>query len=153
MRKVIFLCFAFVAFACTSDNIEEDLRTSAFKTAILGSWSYDTVKVDGQTYLYQHTEGCSRDSFHIYNEEERPFYFEERTVMNCDNCAECAISQIYLVWKLKGDKLHLFYGEEIVLTYTLITVSEDKLTYQYTTDYNNDGIKDVLEITAIRIIE
>ena len=153
MKRISILCFAFATLGCSSDGVEENSNTAFFKTAILGSWTYDTIKIEGQTFAYQHKENCEPDSFHFYNQEGMPFFFEERTAMDCSSCAECAISQIYLVWKLKGDRLQLFYGDALALTYTILSVSEEKLTYQVTADYNNDGKKELLEFTALRIFE
>lgn len=152
MRKILLSCVLLGLISCSKsdDDVPTDPREAYFLETIIGSWSYDTIKVGGQTYSYQHTEGCERDLFQFYNSEGKEFDFEERVVTNCANCAECALTQTGLEWELKGNKINLYFGEQLVLVYTIIEVNETKFTYQIEVDYDEGGDKDLLEITGIR---
>jgi hypothetical protein len=149
MKKVLFALILLGCIAC-SESEEVDPREAYFLESIIGSWAYDTVRVDGVTYLYQHTEGCVKDLFQFYNVEGKEFDFEEEVVLNCSNCAECALSQTGLEWKLKGDNIKLYFGSQLVLVYKIIEVDDTKFIYQVELDYDNDGDNDLLEITAVK---
>jgi hypothetical protein len=149
MKKILFTLMLLGCVAC-SESEDVNPREAYFLENIIGSWSYDTVKVNGETYLYQHTEGCIKDHFQFYNSEGKEFDFEERVVLNCSNCVECATSGTNLEWELKGDKIKLYFGEQLVLVYKIIEVNDIKFTYQVEIDYDDDGDKDLLEITGVR---
>ena len=154
MRKLIYCVFAIAIFSCSASDDNEvdeetDPREAYFLEAIIGSWAYDTVKVNGQLFLYEHTEGCVKDLFQFYNTEGKFFDFEESVVMNCSNCAECATSGTNLKWELKGDEIGLFWGDQLVLVYKIIAVDEDKFIYEVEFDYDEDGNLDLLEFTNV----
>lgn len=149
MKKIFFILMLLGCVSC-SESEDIDPREAYFLENIIGSWSYNTINVNGDNYLYQHTEGCIKDLFQFYNSEGKEFDFEERVVLNCSNCAECATSGTNLEWELKGDKIKLYFGEQLVLVYKIIEVNDIKFTYQVEIDYDNDGDKDLLEITGVR---
>jgi hypothetical protein len=149
MKKILFTVMLLVCVAC-SESEDVDSREAYFLENIIGSWSYDTVKVNGETYLYQHTQGCIKDNFQFYNSEGKEFDFEEIVVLNCSNCADCATSSTNLEWELKRDKIKLYFGEQLVPVYKIIEVNDIKFTYQVEIDYDDDGDKDLLEITGVR---
>lgn len=136
---------------CSSDDAptKRSNGDSIFFEAIIGSWSYDTVVINGEAFAYEHTEGCERDIFQLYNEEGREFYFEEQAIIPCSNCAECAITQTGLNWVLIDDDLELFFGEQLVTTYKIILIDDESFVYERTVDANGDGTLDTVQITAI----
>ncbi len=151
MKRSFLFGILIIFISCSKgDDESPDPLESYFLENIVGSWSYDTVKINGETFLYQHTENCERDLFQFYNSEGKEFDFEERVVLNCSNCADCAISQTGLEWELKGNKINLYFGEQLVLIYTIIEVTDLEFTYQVEVDYDEDGDEDLLEITGIR---
>lgn len=151
MRIISVLIFIIVFASCSNnENVEPDLRETYFKEAIIGSWSINTVTVDGQTFLYEHTDGCEKDLFQFYNQEGKEFDFEELVVLNCNNCAPCATSGTNLKWELNGDIINFYFGEQFVLEYKIIEISDTKFTYILEVDYNEDGVLDELEISAER---
>ncbi|MBC3758191.1 hypothetical protein H7U19_07240 [Hyunsoonleella sp. SJ7] len=133
----------------SSPEEETHPREAYFLEAIIGSWAYDTIKLDGQLFLYQHTEGCVKDRFQFYNREGKEFDFEESVVLNCSNCAECASRGTGLEWALNGDKISLYWRDQVVLIYKIIDVDDEKFTYEVEVDYDEDGDIDLLEITGI----
>ena len=154
MRKFIYCVLAVAIFSCSaSDENSANEKThpmeAYFLEAIIGSWAYDTVKINGQTFLYEHTEGCVKNLFQFYNSEGKLFDFEEHVVLNCPNCAECATSGTNLKWELKGDEIGLFWGDELVLVYKIKEVDEEKFIYEVEFDYDDDGVIDLLEFTNI----
>lgn len=81
MKKIIIAILTLVILSCSkSDDSQSDPREAYFLEAIIGLWSYDTVKLNDELFLYQHTEGCERDLFQFYNEEGKEFDFEELVV-------------------------------------------------------------------------
>ncbi|WP_298238629.1 hypothetical protein [uncultured Algibacter sp.] len=154
MRKIAYYFIVFSFLACsssddTSNEQETDPREAYFLEAIIGSWAYDTVKINDQVFQYQHTDGCEKDLFQFYNSEGKEFDFEERVVTNCDICAECALSSTGLEWELNGDEISLYFGEVLVLIYKIIDVDSAKFIYQVEVDYDDDGDIDVLEFTGV----
>ena len=148
--KIILILFTL--FVCCSDDnqIEEVNEQEAFfKKAIIGSWAYDTVKVDGVTYKYGHTQDCEKDYFQFYNQEGKLFEFQEQVILNCANCAKCASSGTGLRWELNSDNINLYFGEQLVLVYKIIEVTETTLRYQVNLDFDEDGVEDELEISAV----
>ncbi|QNM85391.1 hypothetical protein H9W90_14565 [Polaribacter pectinis] len=155
MKRLLLSTFILLIIISCSKNEELegepeiiDPRESYFAEAIIGSWSINTVKVDGQIFLYPHTDSCKKDFFQFYNEQGKEFDFEETIVLNCDNCAPCATSTTNLRWELSGAIIKFYFGEQYVTKYKLIDVTETEFTYQLEIDYDNDGDLDVLEISA-----
>ena len=146
----LFILF-FIFNSCSSSEPLEEINEQEeyFKKAIIGSWAYNTVKVDGVTYQYGHTKDCEKDYFQFYNEDGKEFDFQENVVLNCSNCAKCATSGTGLRWELKNNIINLYFGDQLVLVYKLLEVTDTTLTYQVTLDYDNDGQDDELEISAI----
>lgn len=135
-------------FSCSSDDIDEKPDPYILK-AIIGSWAYDTVTVNGDFYMYQHTEGCVKDMFQFYNEEGKIFEFEEDYVSNCAICAECAITSTNLKWELIGNKIDLYFGEQFIEQYEILEVNNSIIRYKRFFDFDEDGDEDEVEITGV----
>ena len=150
MKRFFVILVAVITFSCSSkDDDTVDPLEAYYKEAILGSWAYDTVVVDGQTYLYDHVDNCTKDLFQFYNQPGKRFDFEETVILDCDNCAECASSSTNLRWELDGDIIKFYFGEPLVLIYKIIEVNETSFTYQVRFDYDDDGDEDLLEFTSV----
>ena len=151
MKKIfsILIIIGLISCSKSDDDNSKPAPDAYILEAIIGSWAYNTVEVDGIVYDYEHTEGCEKDLFQFYNEEGKEFDFEEDYVSNCDICAECAISSTNLRWELYGNKIDLYFGEQLVLVYTIIEVNATKITYQVEVDYDEDGDTDLIEITGV----
>lgn len=147
MKNIFILCLLILV-SCSKEDLD-DTREAYFKEAIIGSWSYDSLTVNGQTYSIQHTDGCTRDYFQFYNQEGKVFEFEEQIVLNCSNCAECATSGTGLRWELKGDVVNMYFGEQFVVRYKIIEITETTFTYERELDFDKDGEMEMVEITAI----
>lgn len=148
-HKVIFI-LSFLLLGCSSDDSPEELPPDPYiLEAIIGSWAYDTVTINGEFFNYQHTEGCVKDLFQFYNEEGKEFDFEEDFVSNCDICAECAITSTGLKWELKGDEIDLFFGSQLVAQYIILDVDDTIIRYLREFDIDNDGEEDEVIITGI----
>ena len=135
--------------SCSNDDDIDDAPDPYVLEAIIGSWAYDTVTINGEFYMYQHTEGCVKDMFQFYNEEGKLFDFEEDYVSNCDICAECAISSTNLKWELIGKKIDLYFGEQLVAQYEILEVSDSLIRYKRFFDVDEDGNEDEVEITGV----
>ena len=135
--------------SCSNDDDIDEAPDPYVLEAIIGSWAYDTVTVNGEFYMYQHTEGCVKDMFQFYNEEGKLFDFEEDYVSNCDICAECAISSTNLKWELIGKKIDLYFGEQLVAQYEILEVSDSFIKYKRFFDVDEDGNEDEVEITGV----
>ena len=147
MKKSYYLLLLILISCSKSDS--EDSRESYFMNAIIGSWSYDTIKVNGQTYPVQHTDGCTRDYFQFYNQEGKEFDFQEQIVLNCSNCAKCATNGTGLRWELIGDIINLYFGDQFIVRYKIIEVTDTNFTYERELDFDQDGVLETVEINAI----
>ncbi|MBR9913307.1 MAG: hypothetical protein GYB32_00535 [Algicola sp.] len=148
--KYLLLLALFALLSCSKDDDNSKQAPDPYiLEAIIGSWAYDTVAVNGTLFLYEHTDGCNKDLFQFYNEEGKEFDFEEDYVLNCDNCADCAIASTNLKWDLYGDTIDLYFGEQLVTTLEILEVDETIIRYKRFYDFDQDGIEDVLEVTGI----
>ena len=145
---VLLLAATFVSCASDDDN-SKPAPDSYILEAIIGSWAYDTVTINGTFYEYEHTEGCVKDLFQFYNEEGKEFDFEEDYISNCDICAECAISSTNLEWELYGNMIDLYFGEQLVTQYEILEVNSSFIRYKRMFDYDEDGMEDEIIITGI----
>lgn len=148
MKKILIISLLLLISCSKSDDLEDE-REAYFLEAIIGSWSYDLVKVNGETFKVPHTEGCERDYFQFYNQEGKIFEFEESVVLNCSNCAKCARSGTGLRWELKGDIIKMYFGEQFIVQYKILEVTETTFTYERELDIDEDGTMEIAEITAI----
>jgi hypothetical protein len=139
-----------IAFSCANDDDANEQGPDPYIIeAIIGSWAYDTVTINEVFYNYEHTEGCVKDLFQFYNEEGKPFEFEEDYVSNCDICAECALTSTNLRWELIGDKIDLYFGEQYITQYEILEVNSDLIRYKRFYDIDEDGNEDEIVITGI----
>lgn len=149
MRYLVGFLMLIILASCSNDDDIDEAPDPYVLEAIIGSWAYDTVTINGEFYMYQHTEGCVKDMFQFYNEEGKLFDFEEDYVSNCDICAECAISSTNLKWELIGKKIDLYFGEQLVAQYEILEVSDSLIRYKRFFDVDEDGNEDEVEITGV----
>ena len=149
MRYLVGFLMLIILTSCSKDDDIDKAPDPYILEAIIGSWAYDTVTINGEFYMYQHTEGCVKDMFQFYNEEGKLFDFEEDYVSNCDICAECAISSTNLKWELIGKKIDLYFGEQLVAQYEILEVSDSFIKYKRFFDVDEDGNEDEVEITGV----
>jgi hypothetical protein len=150
MKKLLVLFLVF-SLACSKDetpSFDTD-QEAYFLEAIIGSWSYETVSVDGDLFQYPHTDGCEKDFFQFYNQEGKLFEFEEQVILNCESCAECATSSTNLNWELRGDIIDMYFGEQLILQYRIIEVTENKFSYSVNADLDNNGEDETYEYTGV----
>lgn len=151
MKKKILLGLLVLTFtSCSKDDDIKDLPPDSYiLEAIIGSWAYDTVSINGTLFTYDHTDGCDKDLFQFYNQEGKEFDFEERVVSNCDICAECALTQTILEWDLQNNVIDLYFGNQLVSQLEIIEVNETFLRYKRVFDIDEDGVNDELVISAV----
>lgn len=150
MRRIFALFLLTLSLSCSSDDSDNDLPPDPYiLEAIIGSWAYDQVTVNGEVFLYQHTDGCDKDLFQFYNQEGKEFDFEERYVSNCDICAECALTATNLKWQLNSDIIKLFFGEQLVTELQILEVDETQMRYYREFDIDDDGQIDEVIITSV----
>lgn len=149
MRYLVGFLMLIILTSCSSDDDGFKKAPDPYVLeAIIGSWAYETVTINGEFYMYQHTEGCVKDMFQFYNEEGKIFDFEEDYVSNCAICAECAITSTNLKWELIGKKIDLYFGEQLVAQYEVLEVSSSIIKYKRIFDYDEDGTEDEIIITG-----
>ena len=85
----------------------------------------------------------------LFNEEGKIFEFEEDYISNCDICANCAITSTNLEWDLIGNRLDLYFGDQLVAQYEVLQVNNSIIRYKRFIDYDEDGEEDEIEITGI----
>lgn len=105
-----------ICFACSSDEV-----TPVKKDSILGFWSYTSV-------TYNSIDRSETVSISNYLHLSEDFTYDK-----------CYITG---TWKLSGNKLSLSHpsGNGPDLTYTILSVTEDKLQLLMHVDPNEDGI-------------
>ncbi len=144
MKNLIRLIFLFIL--CNSCTADEEIRLPHFPIeSFIGSWAYHTVTIDGETGYYPHRESCHKDHFQINHKEGQWNQYLETTYLNDD----CANSGIYLDWKINGDILSLYFGEQLVVTYKILSVTRNTFSMLYKVDVDEDGKKEDVIINAI----
>lgn len=150
MKKIIIVfLIGLTIWSCANDDDQKEQPNPYILEAIIGSWAYNTVKINGDLYNYEHTEGCVKDLFQFYNEEGKPFEFEEAYVSNCEICADCATTSTNLKWELIGDKIDLYFGDQYITQYEILEVNSTLISYKRFYDADEDGIDDELIITGV----
>ena len=152
MKKVVLCVFAILVLSCSSDDdtaIVEDqnvVHPSFDVDKLIGAWVYKSIKVNGETFPYEHNPNCQKDVFGFYNQEGKYFDYEELTHVD-ENCATSGIS---LKWKVKKDIISLYFGEQLALSYQVLSVTNTRFVVLVSEDIDNDGKEDHIEITALR---
>ncbi|MFN0292003.1 lipocalin family protein [Pedobacter helvus] len=117
------------------------------ESQVIGQWIYDKIKINGVLQNYEHTEKCGKDSFFFRNRPGQDHQYEE--VVYITPTGNCAISQTFMEWKIKGRKLILNFGQQ-VFTYQIIKLDDISFEVSIKIDYDGDGKLDELELHAIR---
>lgn len=145
----LFILLPLLLLSCSKDDDTIEPPDPYILESIIGSWSYDTVRINGALFQYPHAENCVKDLFQFYNQAGKWFDFEEDIILNCDNCAECAIGSTNLKWDLHGNIVDLYFGENHILKLKILQINDNFLKYIANFDYDGDGNMDEVEITAI----
>ena len=146
MKKVIALALILLTFSCSSDNeIIGTIHEPSFNVDyLLKGWRYDTLKINGVYYNYEHNPKCNNDYFGFVNRPTQPYHFNETTFTN-DYCTNNSAN---LEWKIKKDEIFLYFGTQLALTYKVLFLDENNLILSIKTDIDNDGKIDDVEIIA-----
>ena len=68
MRYLVGFLMLIILASCSNDDDIDEAPDPYVLEAIICSWSYDTVTVNGEFNIYQHTEGCVKYMFQFYKE-------------------------------------------------------------------------------------
>ena len=146
---IILILISGILFSCSKeDELEnENIINPKFEVdKMIGAWVNKTVKVNGQEFEYQHREDCGIDVFAFYNSEGNPYEYHENVYID-DNCASSGLT---LNWKVRENMITFYFGEELVLTFEVLSINDSYFTVLTSSDYDNDGTLDTIEITAKR---
>ncbi|HEA28616.1 MAG TPA: hypothetical protein ENH91_01240 [Leeuwenhoekiella sp.] len=148
MKKLFFLLMFILLTSCSKDDDEQDiLPVEPFlDNQVLGGWAYDTFTINGQTLGYPHIEACDKDFFIFRNNEGQDHQYEERISSN----SNCAITQTFLRWEIKGKMLNLYFGDPLIISYEILSITKNTFTVLLKTDFDEDGMEDEVEIKAVR---
>ncbi len=147
MKKILFPFLLLLIFSsCSKKETEEEIVEKFAIETLVGSWAYDTVTVNSETGMYPHREDCYKDHFIIRHNEGNWNDFTE-TIYLDDNCANQGTN---LEWELKGDLFNLYWGEQLVITYKILSVTSNTLSFLYNVDIDNDGRKEEVTINAVK---
>lgn len=151
-QVLIFFLVFFSIFSCSDDDSDDmilpNIMNPSFDTDLmLGVWQYTTYKINNEVFTYSHNVNCSMDYFAFYNEETKPFEYEE-TIYTTNMCVP---ETIIFTWKVQEDQLQFYFGEESVFIYDVISINDQEFVVKSNRDFDNDGIIDELEIRAIKI--
>ena len=154
MTKLLIVCISLIVLSCSSDDDSaqtlptENIVNPAFDVDLMiGAWVYQSANVNGVVVPYVHNDNCEKDVFGFFNSDIRPFVYEE---LIHGNNEECSGNQVVMEWKVNGDMLSLYFGEQLVLDYKVISLTTDTFTVETSRDFDNNGTNDVIEITATR---
>lgn len=147
MKKNLYYFFAILLFvACSKEDNEDVLEEPFFSIEnLVGGWAYDSIELEGETYLYPHREECYKDFIQFRHNEGQWYQFTE-TIFLDENCANESTN---MEWQLKGKTLNLFFGEDLVISYEIITLTRNSLILLYRVDVDGDGKKEELLISTI----
>ena len=146
MKKIILLALILITLSCSSDNEEVgSIYQPTFNVdLLLKGWRYDVLKINGTSYNYQHNVNCYNDFFGFLNRTGQEYQFTE-TVFTNDYCTNNSTN---LEWKIKKDKIYLYFGTQLVLTYKVITLTETNFTFSFENDIDKDGTIDQVEVST-----
>lgn len=152
--KAYFICLLVlfgVVYGCKKENDipkEEEEPIIYKENLVIGQWVYDKVKLNGVLYNYEHTERCGKDRFYFVNRPGQEYDYTE--IIYITPTGNCAISSTGMDWKIKGRKLLLNFGTQVI-TYDIIRLNETNFDVSIKLDFDNDGKVDDLELHAIKV--
>ena len=153
MKRILLAVMTILLLSCSSSDSEEEMVIEniinpSFDTNLLiGAWVNQKVKLNGgQEFLYQHNPNCPKDGFGFFNSEIRPFTYDELIHINDD----CGTEGIGLEWRVNRNMLFLYFGESLILSYEVISLTATEFKAETSVDFDNDGSIDDVEITAVK---
>jgi len=163
MKKLILsICIAASLWSCGNDDDggqdssvfpkneqpENIIVSPSFDTSLLvGSWTYDTLSVDGGTpQEYAHNESCERDLFLFYNEEGKINDYSELLFTG----EACTTTNTGLTWFVNGNEVALYLGNTRILIYDMITLNDTTISFETVLDLNQDGDNETVVVTGYR---
>ncbi|MFN7045238.1 MAG: lipocalin family protein [Flavobacterium sp.] len=148
MRKIIICLFVLILFSCSNDDdkIENPIDNPSFSVDLLiNRWKYDQVNINGQQYLYGHQPNCQKDEFTFANNEGQIRQYSDLIFIN----DICSSSSTVMEWKIKEDKISLYFGTQKIIDYKVISLTSNSFVYSYVYDVDNDNIDDNIIIFAV----
>ena len=148
MRKIIICLFVLILFSCSNDDdkIENPIDNPSFSLDLLiNRWKYDQVNINGQQYLYGHQPNCQKDEFTFANNEGQIRQYSDLIFIN----DICSSSSTVMEWKIKEDKISLYFGTQKIIDYKVISLTSNSFVYSYVYDVDNDNIDDNIIIFAV----
>lgn len=136
---------------CKKENSipqEEEEPIIYKENLVIGQWVYDKIKLNGVLYNYEHTERCGKDRFYFVNRPGQEYDYTE--IIYITPTGNCAISSTGMDWKIKGRKLLLNFGTQVI-TYDIIRLNETNFDVSIKLDFDNDGKVDDLELHSVKV--
>ena len=134
------------SFSNDDDKIENPIDNPSFSVDLLiNRWKYDQVNINGQQYLYGHQPNCQKDEFTFANNEGQIRQYSDLIFIN----DICSSSSTVMEWKIKEDKISLYFGTQKIIDYKVISLTSNSFVYSYVYDVDNDNIDDNIIIFAV----
>lgn len=134
MKKLCFLLLIAGFVGCSSD---EDNNTSVpdQEASIYGKWYYKDIMVNDNTYPYDDHEECGKDYIEFYDTNK----VRSVDIWDCEEDIDGEGN-----FTITADNMLTIVAGEITTTVEIIELSSTKLSYTYTTDWNEDGVEDTI---------
>ncbi len=142
MKKLFALAILALLFSCNQND--DDNSPSFNENFLLKGWAYETMWTNGNEIPYPHHDGCYKDHFGLVNSATQPNQFSELIF----DLQDCGISQTNLEYKLKGNKVALYFGTYHIGDIKVVELTDTFFHGIIEADLDGDGNKDKQEFTA-----
>ena len=151
MKKLCFLLLTTLFLSCSKEEaiIEEKshIIDPAFDVELmLGAWSYESVTINGKEQLYQHNPNCRQDVFAFFSTEGKLHDYTE--IIHTED--HCATHSLNLEWDVNKDKIELFFGNQLAMTFTVLSLTESEFIVKATEVPSGGGSSTEVVIKAFR---
>lgn len=133
-RGVCFLLLMVSLVSCNNDDDNSSLPLPEPEVSILGKWYYKDIIINDEVIPYDDHESCGKDYIEFYDVDK----IRAIDVWNCEEDLD---------WEanfFKTNDMLTLVEDGITTTVEIVELSATKLSYTYTTDWNEDGVEDTV---------
>ncbi|WP_340067228.1 lipocalin family protein [Ascidiimonas aurantiaca] len=151
-RNILYVLISLLLVACSGDDDGETREIGGIFNAtfdtdkMIGTWTYQTITLNGNESEYEHRSGCPKDIFAFFNSTEKPFEYEEIIYVN----NECGARGISLKWEVNQGLINFYSAQRFIIAFQVVSITDSEFIFSYRFDYDEDGDLDEVEIVAVK---
>ena len=153
-KSILFIFVSLLLVACSGDDDGSGtpreiggIVNATFDTdKMIGTWTYETITLNGNESAYEHVADCPKDIFTFYNSPGRSFQYEEMVRIN----DQCGTQTTALKWEVNRDLINFYFGQQFIIAFRVLSITDTEFILSYRFDYDQDGDLDDVEIIGVK---